>query len=137
MNAIELLYFLGFIGSAIGVGWLLGKPFGAIGWWIGIVLGLMCWGGLLCGVNILIDRSLALPICRRGKCKRSKTFRDYGNYRFLKKTDGASEFQCKCGDKYILKENRFMLSDEKGVLHPYMRRKHSFARWEKDDLPET
>jgi hypothetical protein len=133
MNVVELFYLVGFFASAFFLGWLLGKPFGAIGWWIGSVLGLICWGGLLWGITVLIDRNLALPTCRRGTCQRSKTFRDYGNYRLLKKTNGAREFQCKCGDKYFLKENRLMFLDEDGVPHPYMRRKHSFAQWEKDD----
>ncbi len=129
---MELFYFCGFIASAV-VGGLLGRHFGALGGWIGAGLGLIFWGGGLRGINILIERSLALPICRHGKCKISNIFRDHGNYRLLKKKNGVREFQCKCGDKYILKENRFMAVNEKGVAQPYMKRRHSFAKWEKDD----
>ena len=130
MNAIELLYFLGFIGSAFAVGWLLSKPFGAVGWWVGSILGLICWAGILWAIRLLVNRLGALypgrPTCSRGKCNAY-------DYRFLWMKNGGAELECRCGDKYYSKRNRFMTVDEEGVAHPYMRRKHSFAGWEKDD----
>jgi len=127
MNAIELFYLLGFIASAFAGGWLLGRHFGTLGCWIGIVLGLICWGGLLWKIadkRFMIGR----PTCRLGKCSSAK------DYIFVKIINGSAQYQCQCGDKYILKGNCFMALDEKGVLHPYMRRKHSFAQWEKDEM---
>lgn len=54
MNAIELLYFLGFIASPI-VGGLLGRHFGALGCYIGAGLGLIFLGGLLWGITGVMD----------------------------------------------------------------------------------
>jgi len=59
MNVVELFYFVGFIGSAIGVGWLLGRPFGAVGWIVGIVVGLVLWGGVLWYINRWCNKLVA------------------------------------------------------------------------------
>jgi hypothetical protein len=134
MNAVELFYLLGFIGSALAGVFLLGRHFGTVGGCIGAVLGLICWGGFLWGINLLVKKLDKLypgrPTCRHGKCSAS-------DYRFLGMKNSGAELECRCGDKYFSKGNRFMASDEKEVLHPYMRRKHSFAKWEKDDSPEA
>ena len=130
MNAIELLYFLGFIASAFAAGWLLGKPLGAVGWWIGSILGLACWAGIMWMINVLVSRLGKLypgrPTCFRGKCSAY-------DYHFRKMKNGGAELECRCGDKYFSKGNRFMTLDENGLVHPYMKRKHSFAPWQKDD----
>jgi hypothetical protein len=44
---VELFYLVGFVLCASVVGWLLSKPFGAVGWGIGAVGGLLLWGGVL------------------------------------------------------------------------------------------
>ncbi len=131
MNAIELFYLLGFIASAFAGGWLLCRHFGTLGCWIGIVLGLVCWGGFLWGIRILVNKLDKLypgrPTCRHGKCNAR-------DYRFLGMKNGGAELECRCGDKYFSKGNRFMTLDEKGVALPYMKRRHSFAKWEKDEV---
>ena len=130
MNIVELFYFLGFIGSALAGGLLFGRHFGTLGWCIGAGLGLICWGGFLWGINLSVNKLDKLypgrPTCFRGKC----SARDY---RFLGMKNGGAELECRCGDKYVSKANRFMAMDENGLVHPYMKRRHPFARWEKDD----
>ena len=59
MNVVELLYFLGFIGSALAIGWLLGKPFGAVGWVLGVVCGLILWGGVLWCIKRFCNKLVA------------------------------------------------------------------------------
>jgi hypothetical protein len=78
MNVIELFYLLGFIGSALAGGWLLGRHFGTLGCWIGIVLGLICWGGFLWGIIIMGNKNLIRPTCRRGKCNNIRDYRFLG-----------------------------------------------------------
>ena len=130
MNVVELFYFVGFLFSAFIVGRLLGKPFGTLGWVIGSLVGLTCWGGLLWCINILVNKLDKLyparPTCCHGKC----SARDYS---FLGMKNSSVELQCCCGDKYILKGNRFIAVDKNGILHPFMARRHSLAHWEKDD----
>jgi len=130
MNVVELFYFLGFIGSALAGGWLLGRHFGTLGGCIGAGLGLICWGGFVWGINLLVNKLDKLypgrPTCRRGKCNA----KDYA-FRGLK--DGCVQLQCRCGDNYISSANRFMAVDEAGIVHPFMTRKHMFAHWQKDD----
>jgi hypothetical protein len=134
MNAVELFYLIGFIASAAVGGLFLGKHFGVFWGCIGAVLGLTCWAGILWVIKMIVNKLAELypgrPTCRHGKCSAS-------DYRFLGMKNGGAELECRCGDKYFSKGNRFMASDEKGVLHSYMRRKHSFAKWEKDDSPES
>jgi len=123
MNIVELFYFLGFIGSALVGGLLLGRHFGTFVGCIGAGLGLICWGGLFWKIadkRFMIGR----PPCRLGKCSDSK------GYSFVKIIDGKAQYQCRCGDKYILDGNRFLILNEKGIAQPYMKRKHAFAKWQ-------
>jgi MFS family permease len=129
MNAMALIYFLGFIASAV-VGGLLGRHFGTLGGWIGAGVGLIFWAGFLWGISVLVEKLGKLypgrPICSQGKCSAH-------DYHFRRLKNGGSELECSCGDRYFSKRNRFMKLDEKGITHPYMKRRHSFAKWEKDD----
>lgn len=59
MNVVELFYFFGFFFSAFGVGWLLGKQFGAVGWIIGGIVGLVAWGVLLWWIKRYFEKSLS------------------------------------------------------------------------------
>ena len=60
MNVVELVYFLGFLGSAFGVGWLFGRPFGAVGWIVGIVVGLVLWAVILWCVKRYFNKPAAM-----------------------------------------------------------------------------
>jgi hypothetical protein len=59
MNVVELFYFIGFFFSAFGVGWLLGKQFGAVGWIIGGIVGLVAWVGPLWWIKRYFEKSVS------------------------------------------------------------------------------
>ena len=56
---VELFYLVGFVLCASVVGWLLSKPFGAVGWGIGAVGGLLLWGGFLWCIKCFCNKLVA------------------------------------------------------------------------------
>jgi hypothetical protein len=68
MNVVELFYLLGFTGSALALGWLFGKPFGAIGWVFGIVIGLALWGCVVWCISRRCSKLVAKGKKEEKKC---------------------------------------------------------------------
>lgn len=126
MNVIELLTLVGFIVSAFLAGRWLGGSMNLWGWLLGATIGLIGWSFLYLTARYLIntlEKSFpARPLCQNGKCRAI-------DYEFLGMRDDGAELQCKCGDRYLAKGNRFFVFETDGSLRTYMRRAHSFAHW--------
>jgi hypothetical protein len=130
MNVVEMAVLIGFAASGFSGGYFLSHRLGGLGWVVGLVLGLGCWGGFCWGFKVLVHKFMELyparPTCARGKCN------GY-DYKFLGMKSGNAELQCLCGDKYLAKRNRFMAINEKGEPRPFMSKSHTFGRWRKDE----
>lgn len=59
MNVVELFYLIGFVFCAFIAGWLLGKPFGTVGWVLGAIGGLILWGGVLWCIKRFCNKLVA------------------------------------------------------------------------------
>jgi len=59
MNIVELFYLIGFVLCAVALGALLGKPFGALGWVIGSIVGLVFWWGVLWFIKRFCNKLVA------------------------------------------------------------------------------
>jgi hypothetical protein len=104
---------------------------GKAGWAAGALLAIGCGFLLLYGLLLLANfyyrfRPLR-PICRHGNCHSD----DYEIKVAAKEGSWESENQCKCGDTYVRRGNRFMLLRPDGSMQPYMSRK-PFHNWEPD-----
>jgi hypothetical protein len=104
---------------------------GKAGWAVGGLVGIACGFLLVYALWLLADfyhrfRPLR-PTCRHGKCHSE----DYKIKVVAKEGSWESENQCKCGDTYVRRENRFMLLQPDGSTQPHMLRK-PFHDWEPD-----
>ncbi len=129
MNIFELLTFLAFIVAGYFCGKLLGLYYGIIGWVVGVAIGIALAICVWIGLDKLIRQWYKWrpfrPVCKKGKCFTH-------DYRLIECSQMDITLQCRCGTKYLYRENerRFMEILEDGTIVPYMKRKGAFGRWE-------
>ena len=69
------------------------------------LIGPLVVGGLILGWNK--QRQNALPSCKRGNCS-------VDHYQFVSVVDGNVQYQCRCGDIYLMNGRRFFTFDQEG-----------------------
>lgn len=67
------------------------------------------------------------PKCKNGICGP----RDYEGVP-VRPGDAGIPFKCKCGQRYLLKRNRFMLLGDDGQATPYKIKRQFYSRWTDD-----
>jgi hypothetical protein len=130
-TVFHLLWLTFVVICAFFVGRNLAAYWGKAGWAVGGLVGIACGFLLLYSLWLLAGfyhrfRPLR-PTCRRGRCHSE----DYKMKVVVKESSWESENQCKCGDTYVKRGNRFMLLQPDGSTKAYMLRKPCHD-WEAD-----
>jgi hypothetical protein len=128
------------IAVGMWVGLIYGSPYGKVGIMIGFIIGAAATMAALFSFFKLLDFIVCklwppFPICKKGKCGTD-------DYKWLERTDNGVIFQCKCGDKYIMKMKSLLrgyinvqeLLDD-GSTRPYVKYERCFGifgHWVKD-----
>lgn len=141
LTLIELLFFLGLIGSGIAGIALQRKGWGGFrAWWMGGLAGCAAWFLGVLAAALLIDFGIKgvprIPRCRHGCCRGPGMLFGHGNYEFGKFGDEYNQVCRMHGVRYQRRGKRFVIMNDDGTESPYLIYR-SFRGWAADhSVPE-
>jgi hypothetical protein len=119
------MFVLFYLFTGVAVGYYSGLQWGWVGCVLGFFVGTIAAFGFFEITSRIFGRHRPWhPVCKNGVCNGH-------DYKWVESKDGYPVCECKCGNRYLVKNNQFMEVLPDGNVRPYLR-KRLFHDWEAD-----